>query len=432
MNRLALRAWPARPVSARRRRLTPWAAGTVLAAAGALTAVPLPAGAATAGPLPITFFSGAAIAGWGNNDLGQLGTGMASKGLVLSPMLTALPPGTRITQVAPGCDQALALTSTGSVLAWGDNSQGELGNGSAGGFSATPAPVRLPAGVRIREVSAGCDFSLAVSTDGQVWGWGDDVNGQLGTKAGGFRPSPVQAQLPPGVRVRTVSAGGAHSLAVTTTGRALAWGDNENGQLGTGSTSTGNATPVPVHLPPGTRVASVSAGDLSSEAVTVTGEVLGWGAQAGGVLGNGASSGRAVTPVRALIRPGVRVRSIFTGCFHTLAVTTTGTVLAWGDNSDGELGTGTTQPQSSPLPVLVQLPLGTRAVAVGGGCRHSAALTSRGQILAWGRAGLLGNGSTALSAAPVQVQLPGSSAIGTGGSAAGDFSLALLPRVPPA
>lgn len=428
MYRVAVRARPSRRASVSFPRLATWVASTVLAAAGALAAAPLPAGAATAGPLPLPFpFPGAAIAGWGNSSLGQLGTGMASKGLVLSPVLTALPPGTRITQVAPGCDQALALTSTGSVLAWGDNSQGELGNGSTGGFSATPAPVRFPAGVRIRQISAGCDFSLAVTTDGQVWGWGDNVNGQLGATAGGFQPSPVQAQLPAGVRVRAVSAGGAHSLAVTTAGQVLAWGANGNGQLGTGGTSTGGATPVPVHLPPGIRVSSVSAGDLSSEAVTVNGEVLGWGIQAGGVLGNGASSGRAVTPVRALIRPGVRVRRIFSGCFHTLAVTTTGTVLAWGSNSDGELGTGTTQPQSSPVPVLVQLPPGTRAVAVGGGCRHSVALTSRGQILDWGAAGLLGNGSTTASAVPVQAQLPaGSRAIGTGGSAAGDFSLALL------
>ena len=109
---------------------------TVLATVAALAGSALPAAAAAAGP-PAPGHGGPAVTGWGSNLRGQLGTGHTGDD-VLRPVLARLPHGTRITQVAPGCSHSLALTSTGSVLAWGDNRSGELGNGTTGGFKATP------------------------------------------------------------------------------------------------------------------------------------------------------------------------------------------------------------------------------------------------------------------------------------------------------
>jgi len=433
MYRVALRARLARRASVARPRLAPWAAGTVLAAAGALAAAPLPAAAATAGPLPS---SGPAIAGWGVNNEGELGTGMATGPLVLVPRVAALPPGTQITQISPGCDFALALTSTGSVLAWGDNALGQLGNGTTGNFSATPAQVKFPAGVQIQAVAAGCNFSLAVTTGGQLWAWGENGIGQLGTgQKSDPKPNPVQVQLPAGVRVTTVSAGFQHTLALTTTGQLLAWGDNTERELGTGSTSGFDATPSLVQQLGRTRVAAVVAGDFYSQVVTTDGQVLGWGTQNRGALGNGRSiARRTVRPVRALVPPGLRVQSLFSGCFHSLALTTTGTVLSWGSNTLGELGIGSTKLMSSPVPLPVRLPLGSGpAVAVGGGCEHAMVLTSHGQVLDWGAGGLLGNGSATPSASPVQVQLPaGDPAIRISSGASANFSLALLAQIPQA
>ena len=100
MYRAALRARPVRRASISRPRLATWVASTILAAAGALAAAPLPAGATTGGSFPVPF-SGQAIAGWGVNDKGELGTGMATSGSALVPVLAALPPGTLVTQVAP-------------------------------------------------------------------------------------------------------------------------------------------------------------------------------------------------------------------------------------------------------------------------------------------------------------------------------------------
>jgi len=431
MHRAAVPASSARRTLISRPRLATWVAAAVLAAAGALATAPVAAGAATAGPFPLQAPSaGQAIAGWGVNDKGELGTGTATSGSALTPVLAALPPGTLVAQVAPGCTHALALTSTGSVLAWGDNFDGELGNGTRFGFKATPAPVPFPAGVRIRQVSAGCDFSLAVSTDGQVYGWGSNGSGQLGTTKAASAPqlTPVLAQLPAGAAVQAVSAGQDHALAVTTTGQVLAWGSNFDRQLGTGSTSAFDATPAAVRLPGGTRIISVNAAAFFSQAVTATGQVLGWGTQANGVLGNGLSTGIAAAPVRALIPPGLRVRSVFGGCRHTIAVTTTGSVLSWGNNSVGQLGIGSSRVQSSLTPRHVRLPLdSSRAVAVGGGCDTGAVLTSRGQVLDWGAGPVLGTGSTLGSLSPVRVQLPaGRTAIGVGGGPEADFSLALL------
>src|SRR6185437_3103473 len=424
---------PALPMPAPRRtaarRLSPWAASAALAASAVLAWPALPATAATAGRPAAAPPSGQSVAGWGENDNGELGTGQASSGFVLLPELASLPPGTRITQVAPGCSHSLALTSTGSVLAWGDNRTGELGNGTTGGFKATPAPVKLPAGVTISSVAGGCGFSMAVTTTGQLLTWGDNSTGELGTgKTGGNTALPGPASLPPGVTVRTAAAGEDHALAVTTAGQVYAWGSNDDGELGNGSTSgQPNPTPAPVRLPAGTQVIAATAAEHDSLAVTAGGDVFGWGNQSFGSLGNGQGSGIAPLPVRTLVPAGLRVRSIYAGCFHTLAITTTGIVLAWGDNGNGQLGDGQPRQGDSLFPVHVPLPQDGRAVAVGGGCVHSVALTARGQMLAWGTGVLLGNGGTTSSPVPVTVRLPaGRIAIGTGGSAIGDFSLALL------
>jgi alpha-tubulin suppressor-like RCC1 family protein len=406
------------------------AAATALAAA-ALTAAALPAGAATtavAGPGP-----GTAVAGFGFNDRGQLGnsTNAGTTKAVLLPVLAALPAGTRVIQVAPGCAHSLALTSTGSVLAWGDNSSGQLGNGATSPFSATPAPVPLPAGVRIRSVSGGCSFSLAVTTSGQVYAWGSNSTGTLGNgQTGGFSATPGLVKLPAGVRIRSVAGGFDHALAVTTEGQVYAWGGNDDGQLGNGSDGPATGTPALVPLPDGARATTVTAGERDSLAVTTRGRILGWGNEADGALGDGHLSGFTARPVRTLLPPFARARSVFAGCFHTLALTTTGSVYAFGSNGSGELGIGRFGDQARP--VRAHLPAGTRVTAVGGGCTHSVAVTSRGQMLAWGTGNLLGNGSaTGLSTVPVLVRLDrGQFAIATGGSAGGDFSLALVLRQP--
>jgi alpha-tubulin suppressor-like RCC1 family protein len=396
-------------------------AAAVLSVSTALAAVPLTTAGAVTGPP-----AGTAVAGWGSDSSGQLGNGTASDTPALSPVLASLPPGTRLTAIAVGCDHALAVTSTGTVLAWGSNSAGELGTGAKSPFSATPVTVKLPAGVTASAVSGGCGYSLAVTTTGQVYAWGDNSLGQLGNGAtGAASATPALAHLPAGTTVRSVAAGRKHALAVTTRGQVLAWGANDVGQLGNGRTGAPNGTPAAVPLPAGTQVTTATAGVDDSLVATVTGQVFGWGSEFAGGLGDGRTNGVAASPVRTLIPAGLRVRSLFAGCSHTLATTATGLVLAWGDSGNGQLGTGSSHQDGSAVPVHV--PLAGAAVAVGGGCVHSTALTRRGQVFSWGAATLQGNGTSAENDRPEQVSLPGGrTAIAIGGAAVADFSLALL------
>jgi alpha-tubulin suppressor-like RCC1 family protein len=383
----------------------------VLGLAGGL-AVPRPAAAAPA--------TGLALA-WGNNASGQLGDGTTTERT--TPVNVVLPAGVTITQVSAGANHSLAVTSDGRVLAWGDNGVGQLGDGTTT-TRLTPVEVALPAGVTITQVSAGNEYSLAVTSDGSALAWGDNSFGQLGDGTTTTRLTPVQVDLPAGVTITQVAAGIEHSLAVTSDGHALAWGDNSVGQLGDGTT-TRSSTPVQVHLPAGVTVTQVSAGSHSL-AVTSDGRVLAWGFNFFGQLGDGTTTTR-LTPVEVALPTGVTVTQVAAGAFHSLAVTSDGHALAWGINISGQLGDGTTTRSSTP--VQVHLPAGVTATQVSAGSAHSLAVTSDGRVLAWGDngSGQLGDDSTTDSAIPVQVDLPAGVTV-TQVAAGGNHSLALAQR----
>jgi molybdopterin-binding protein len=360
------------------------------------------------------------VLAWGNGFNGTLGNGADTNSD--SPVSVDLPAGTRITAVSAGSDHSLALTSDGSVLAWGNNDDGALGNGSFGDTSSTPVSVDLPAGTRITAISAGDDYSLALTSDGSVLAWGWNGVGQLGdgTIASSFTPVPVD--LPAGTHITAISAGDDFSLALTSQGSVLAWGDGLFGELGDGST-TDSYSPIPVDLPAGTDITAIAAGNIYSLALTSQGTVLAWGDGLFGELGDG-SIASSFTPVPVDLPAGTRITAIATGDDFGLALTSQGTVLAWGYNGDGELGNGTTTDSYSPIPM--DLPAGSHVTAVAAGGRQSLALTSGGRVLAsgWNGDGQLGNGTTTDSYSPIPVDLPAGtrvSAIAAGSS----FNLAL-------
>ncbi len=327
------------------------------------------------------------------------------------------------TMIARGSAAATvtAASATGSLLAWGDNHNGQLGDGATG-TSDTPVAVKLPAGTAVASVRAGGKHSLALTSVGQVLAWGHNSAGQLGDGTTIDRHTPVKVKLPQGTTVIAISAGGVHSLAVTAAGQVLAWGDNEYGQLGDGTTMDRHS-PVRVKLPAGTRVIAVGASYNCSMALTAAGQVWAWGHNGSGQLGDGTRTESHV-PVRVKLPKGVRVTAIAVGGFDGLALTSAGHVLAWGDNGFGQLGNGTRR--SSSLPVRVRFPAGTEVTAVGVGSLHNLALTSAGHVLAWGSNafGQLGNGTRTNSDIPVRVRLPAGARV-LAVSAGGGFSLAL-------
>jgi len=204
----------------------------------------------------------------------------------------------KVTAVAGGLFHVLAVTSTGAVFAWGWNIVGQLGDGSTNG-SDVPVKVRLPGGgAKVTAVAAGSEHNLAVTSTGAVLAWGYNADGELGDGTKTISDVPVKVKLPPGTKVTAIAAGGFlygvggitagpdHSLAVTSTGAVLAWGYNADGELGDGS-RTNSDVPMKVKLHAGMKVTAVAAGDLHSLAVTSTRAVLAWGGNNFGQLGDG-------------------------------------------------------------------------------------------------------------------------------------------------
>jgi alpha-tubulin suppressor-like RCC1 family protein len=274
--------------------------------------------------------------------------------------------------------------------------------------------------------SAAPGAAAKVSSSGTVRGWGYNSYGQLGDGTEDFHGTPVKLRLPSGVKVTSVRVGCYHSLALTTAGRVLAAGRNSAGQLGNGST-TNHVSPVYVKLPAGSKVTAVRAGCEFSLALTAGGQVLAWGDNLYGQLGDGTTTSTG-TPAKVHISvPGTgHVTALFAGCYHSLAQTSTGKVLAWGRNAEGQLGDGTIT--DSHTAVKVRLPTGTTVTAVSAGCLHSLALTASGKVLAWGdnTAGQLGNDSTNGSDVPVRAHLATSlvaTAIGSGPVSESSFAI---------
>ncbi|MFD0885533.1 RCC1 domain-containing protein, partial [Streptosporangium algeriense] len=173
--------------------------------------------------------------------------------------------------IAAGEDHSMMVSwspTLGQVWAWGDNSQGQLGNGTT---TAKHVPSQVPGLTDVSSVSAGAGYSLALKTDGTVWAWGDNSQGQLGN--GTLTDSTVPVQVAGIYNAVGISAGIGHSLAVLSDGTVRAWGDNSLGQLG----YAGSDSPVAIAVPGLTGVAAgpntVAAGGVHSLALMSNGTV---------------------------------------------------------------------------------------------------------------------------------------------------------------
>lgn len=253
---------------------------------------------------------------------------------------------------------------------WGTSQFGQLGPGAGSGLVESPLPVRIPYGTSA--LAAGADMTVALS-GGRIYTWGRGDHGQLGDGTTTRRSTPVAIAMPQPVNV--VAAHRHHVLAVARNGQLFGWGGNDRGQLGDG-TSIDRYHPVAINVPGVVR--TVAAGAAFSAAVTADGVLWMWGAGTSGQLGTGSRAG-VLSPTRVALPKGVRIAQVAAGVLHTLAVTTSGQVYAWGSGSRGQLGSS--QPESS-RPVLV--PLGARAVACAAGTNHSVVLTSDGRVWTFG------------------------------------------------
>lgn len=286
-----------------------------------------------------------AVKCWGLNEHGQLGDGSTTGSLVPVDVVGL---GAGIRSVAAGYEHTCAVTTAGAVKCWGANESGELGDGST---TDRLAPVDVQGlAADVVSVTAGGDYSggqtCALMATGSIVCWGNNGSGQLGdgTTTNRSTPTTVTARGP---GYQAVSAGDEHVCALTSEGEVQCWGENLYGQLGNGSTDD-QAIPSPV---PGlgSGVRALSAGGLHSCVVTGTSAALCWGDNEYGQLGDGTTGTRlTAVPVTGLTS-GVRL--VHAGEGSTCALTGTGVEQCWGDNEHGQLGNGTTK--GSLIPVSV-------------------------------------------------------------------------------
>jgi hypothetical protein len=395
-----------------------------LAVAGvaAMLAVPAGAAAASAGVRhPQAVPSGPELLAWGSNTHGELGNGQAGASSSL-PTPASLPSGTRLAQVTAGCDHVVALTPGGQVLSWGANNLGQLGVVAAS--DPEPFPVVVPIPATIRSVKAGCSDSVALDTSGHVWTWGSNANGDLGTGSqGAFRMKPAKIKFPKGTVVKAISAGDAFGVALTTSGKLFSWGLNDVGELGDGQ-HVNSSTPVRVHLPSGMKVTAISAGSDHTVALTSTGKVLAWGWNHFAQLGNGTRRDSSLPITIAMPRSVRKVTQVFGGGLFSLALTSTGRLLSWGSNGFGELGDGTFTDRLRPVRVH-QGNVAVTSVAAGG--LFVVARTSSSDIMAWGfdSGGELGDNDSASRNLPVRplVGIGDVVAVGAGNSSFSGFAI---------
>ncbi len=332
---------------------------------------------------------------WGANPWGQLGDGTNTKRLTPVKVVGL----TGIVDISGSIFHSLAVKSDGTAWAWGDGQAGKLGDGDLNGASSNkPVQVKGPNGsgflTNVKAVSAGHDFSLALKNDGTVWGWGLNLDWQLGdgSSHSSIRLTPIQVrdEADQGflTGVTDIASGGAHSLAVKSDGTVRAWGANNDGQVGSGSSNTTHFTPVQVSGL--TNVKAVAGGAFHSLALKNDGTVWAWGYNAEGQLGDGTNTSWS-TPVKVGGLSNVVAISADGSGNHSMALKSDGTVWAWGENGAGRLGDGTTTDRNKPVKVTGLT--GIKAISAGTG--HSMAAKSDGTVWTWGSNvdGELGDGT---------------------------------------
>ena len=272
-----------------------------------------------------------------------------------------------------GNEHTCAILLTGKLACWGSNTNGALGTGSSQN-NPIPIPIEVDLGEGQTAVTVAADrhYACAILEDGSLKCWGNNISGQLGVGDTNGRTSPTDVELGEGRSATNISAGTNHMCAVLDDSSLLCWGNGANGKLGDGD-SDNHTRPVSVNLPDESVARMVSAGSNHTCALLTDGQVLCWGSNASGQLGDGTGVDN-VAPVEVNLGDGRTARSIDAGSLHTCAVLDNGSLVCWGENDSGELGIGNTSDSNTPESVN----LGNNRTALGRGHRAQAHLCPAG------------------------------------------------------
>ena len=354
---------------------------------------------------------------WGLGTSGQLGNGTttAAQDTAVAVTTSGTPiSGVTLTQVTAGDVTACALSSAGAAYCWGDDTNGELGNGATTAAQKTAVAVTTSgvlSGVTLTQVSAGNDFTCALGSAGAAYCWGDDTNGELGNN------STTQSNVPVAVFTSGVLSGKTLTQIVAfndtcvldSAGTAYCWGYNGAGQAGNADTAV--SFPVPVTVAAAQPV-TIAAGTSHSCEIRV-GTAYCWGDGTNGELGDNTtiSSNVPVAASTGGALSGVTLTQITAGTNFTCALSTAGAAYCWGLGTNGQLGNGTTTSSSVPVAVTTSGALsGVTLTQITADGASACVLDSAGAAYCWGAggSGQLGNGSsTAAQSTPVAVTTSG-------------------------
>ena len=331
--------------------------------------------------------------------------------------VTLAPPATRgirFSQVSAGKNHSLALGSDGNLYTWGYNRNGQLGRKLAILADNRPGMVTIPGNAHhtFVSVSAAGAYCLAIDKDGNLYSWGDNQDGQLGRDTGGASTDqPGQVKAPAGVKFTQAIAGNGFSMAFGSDGNLYSWGDNEYGELGRPTDADSNV-PVgvagkPADAKPGFTWTQASAGMNHTLALGSDGKLYSWGSNDYDQLGRDIGSSSTSQPDQVETPAGVTFTQAVAGVFHSMAIDQKGEMYSWGNNDCKQLGRDTDSiPRSKPG--LVGIPEGTQIVKAYGGYWFSMAMDADGNLYTWGfnDAGELGRTASGSVMQPGKVAMP--------------------------
>ncbi len=331
------------------------------------------------------------IYSWGSGGNGRLGDNTTADRSTPRQEFTS---STNWKQVAGGGFHTAAIKTDGTLWSWGANQNGQLGD-NTNAHRSTPRQ-EITSSTNWKQVATGNNHTAAIKTDGTLWLLGLNYNGQLGDNTTAIRSTPRQ-EFTSSTNWKQVSGGAVHTTAIKTDGTLWIWGSNSHGQLGDNTTAS-RSTPRQ-EITSGTNWKQVACGAFHTAAIKTDGTLWLWGRNAYGQIGDNTTAIRS-TP-RQEFTSGTNWKQVACSSLNTAAIKTDGTLWSWGNNSYGQIGDNTTTSRLTPRQEFTS---STNWKQVSGGVFRTSAIKTDGTLWLWGRNayGQIGDNTNAHRSTPRQ------------------------------
>jgi alpha-tubulin suppressor-like RCC1 family protein len=341
--------------------------------------------------VPADIFRDGNLWTWGFNSSGQLGDNTTTQ---RNTPVTTFAGGNNWKQVSCGFYHTAAIKTDGTLWTWGFNNNAQLGNNTTVNRS-TPVTT-FAGGTNWKQVACGGYFTAAVKTDGTLWTWGRNNQGQLGDNTTTIRSTPVTT-FAGGTNWKQVSCGNLMMASIKTDGTLWTWGSNGYGRLGDNQTGLTKPTPITTFAG-GTNWKQVSCGQSHTWAIKTNGTLWTWGINNSGQLGDNTLVAK-LTPVTTFAG-GTNWKQSACGHTHSAAIKTDGTLWTCGSNNAAQLGDNTTTQRNTPVTTFAG---GNNWKQVACGTNFTSTIKTDGTIWDWGanNTGQLGDNTTTQRNTPV-------------------------------